>query len=81
MATPATHAQITDLGLLHDAIGAPVNWLLSGSVRARLEAIDGQFREKAVNRDQLLALTDRKPEQSRSTQSGRRGRFPKSVDD
>ena len=29
---------------------------LSGSVRARFEAIDGQYREDAVNRDQVLAL-------------------------
>ena len=49
-------AQITDDGLLHEAIGAPDDWHLSGSVRARFEAIDGQFREEAVNRDQVLAL-------------------------
>ncbi len=49
-------AQITSDGLLHEAIGAPENWHLSGSIRARFEAIDGQFREEAVNRDQVLAL-------------------------
>lgn len=52
----AAVAQITDDGLLHEAVGAPDNWHLSGSVRARFEAIDGQFREDAVNRDQVLAL-------------------------
>jgi hypothetical protein len=52
----AAAAQITDDGLLHEAVGAPDNWHLSGSVRARYEAIDGQFREEAVNRDRVLAL-------------------------
>ncbi|WP_156348706.1 hypothetical protein [Sphingomonas sp. Leaf23] len=52
----AAVAQITEDGLLHEAVGAPDNWHLSGSVRARFEAIDGQFREDAVNRDQVLAL-------------------------
>ncbi|QNE33188.1 alginate export family protein [Sphingomonas sp. NBWT7] len=56
LAPPAAQAQITDDGLLHRAIGAPDDWHLSGSVRARFEAIDGQFREEAVNRDQVLAL-------------------------
>ncbi|KQM63295.1 hypothetical protein ASE75_12550 [Sphingomonas sp. Leaf17] len=50
------HAQITDDGLLHDAIGAPDALHLSGSVRTRFEAIDGQYREDSVNRDQVLAL-------------------------
>lgn len=52
----AAAAQITEDGLLHEAVGAPDNWHLSGSVRARFEAIDGQFREDAVNRDQVLPL-------------------------
>lgn len=52
----SAQAQITDDGLLHAAIGAPDALHLSGSVRARSEAIDGQYREDAVNRDQVLAL-------------------------
>lgn len=52
----AAVAQITDDGLLHEAVGAPDNWHLSGSVRARFEAIDGQFRKDAVTRDQVLTL-------------------------
>lgn len=49
-------AQVTEDGLLHEAIGAPEALHLSGSVRARFEAIDGQYREEAVTRDQVLAL-------------------------
>jgi len=56
LGTGSAHAQITDDGLLHAAIGAPDALHLSGSVRARFEAIDGQYREDAVNRDQVLAL-------------------------
>lgn len=56
LVTGSAQAQITDDGLLHAAIGAPDALHLSGSVRARFEAIDGQYREDAVNRDQVLAL-------------------------
>lgn len=56
LAPSPAHAQITDDGLLHEAIGSPDALHLSGSVRARFEAIDGQYREDAVNRDQVLAL-------------------------
>ena len=54
--TGSAQAQITDDGLLHAAIGAPDALHLPGSVRARFEAIAGQYREDAVDRDQVLAL-------------------------
>ncbi len=41
---------------MHEAIGSPDNLHLSGSIRARIEAIDSQFRPDAANSDQLLSL-------------------------
>lgn len=41
---------------LHDAIGAPDNFKLTGSFRARIEAIDGQYRPGFATSDRLLSF-------------------------
>ncbi len=41
---------------LHKALGAPENLRISGSARARIEAIDGQFRPTGPRSDTLLSF-------------------------
>lgn len=41
---------------LHAALGAPENLVISGSMRARIEAIDGQFRPIAAQDDAMLSM-------------------------
>lgn len=55
LASPAA-GQATRDGALHRAIGSPDDFRLSGSVRARMEGIDGRFRPDAASSDQLLSL-------------------------
>lgn len=54
-AAPAT-AQITQDDALHQAVGAPADLHLSGSVRARIEVIEDQFRPEAAESDALISL-------------------------
>ncbi len=54
-AAPAA-AQVTQDGALYTFIGSPDNFHLSGSVRLRTEALDGQFRPDRARADQLLSL-------------------------
>lgn len=49
-------AQETGEGPLHEALGLPEDLKISGSFRARIEAIDGQFRPDAATADQLVSL-------------------------
>lgn len=56
LAPTGAAAQVTGDGLLHEAVGSPENLRLSGSVRARIEAIDGQFRPLVATSDQLVTL-------------------------
>jgi len=41
---------------LHRALGAPEDLTITASIRPRIEAIDGQFRPDAADRDQLLSI-------------------------
>jgi hypothetical protein len=43
-------------GLLYDALGAPDGWTISGSVRARIEGIEGQYRPKVDGHDRMLSF-------------------------
>lgn len=54
-ASPAA-AQASGEGALHEALGAPENFQISGSFRARAEAVDGQFRPDVAQQDQLVSL-------------------------
>lgn len=42
--------------LLHAALGAPSDWRIEGSFRARIEGIDGQFRPTAADYDIVTTL-------------------------
>ncbi len=56
LAPTSAAAQVSGDGLLHEAVGSPDNLRISGSVRARIEAIDGQFRPGVAVSDRLLTL-------------------------
>lgn len=56
LAPSSAAAQVSGDGLLHEAVGSPDDLRLSGSVRARIEAIDGQFRPAVATSDQLVTL-------------------------
>lgn len=56
LAPASAVAQVSGDGLLHEAVGSPEELRLSGSLRARIEAIDGQFRPAVATSDQLLTL-------------------------
>lgn len=43
-------------GLLYRALGSPEGWTIRGSLRSRIEGIDGQYRPRVDERDQLLSF-------------------------
>ena len=55
-AASSAAAQESAQGPLHEALGLPDNLKVSGSFRARIEAIDGQFRPATATADQLVSL-------------------------
>ena len=56
VAVPAAAQDTSGTNALQQAIGSPDDFTLSGSFRARIEGIDGQFRPTAAHDDQLLSL-------------------------
>src|SRR3546814_3619821 len=56
IAVPAAAQDTSGTNALEKAIGSPDDFTLSGSFRARIEGIDGQFRPTAAQDDQLLSL-------------------------
>ncbi|PTQ12420.1 alginate export family protein [Sphingomonas oleivorans] len=52
----SAHAADRAANPLHQTLGAPENWKVSGSFRTRLEAIDGQFRPAVAGDDFLLSF-------------------------
>lgn len=52
----AARAKSDPLPTLHGAIGSPDDFKLSGSVRVRYEALDGQFRPGLDHSDDLVSL-------------------------
>ena len=49
-------AQAEDPWTLHEELGAPEDWKISGSLRARYEALDGQFRPGFDDSDDIVVL-------------------------
>ncbi len=52
---PAAHAEAGDANPLLAAVGAPTGLILRGSLRTRIEAIDGQFRPGFPDADALMS--------------------------